>query len=363
MGTSVESEYHRIVDAIIAMWTELLNKENVTEETEFFRAGGHSLSAMLLVARVERELGKSVPLFALTNNPTVSAFAKYLLESEKGKPVAQAKSMDGSESQTEYLLRFNETGRQDKRNRAFEKYYAKAMSSAAHAEFCQKVYGKNFGQHGMADFSQIDIMLDRLKPTAGDVVLDIGCGYGLISKYISEQTGAKVVGIDLSPSAIKYANTLAEKNDKLQFHIMDMRQLQFPRDMFSHIVSIDTIYYAPSPKSTLQALKEMGNSDLRLAAIRTFPIRSFTKETWSPHVTELATLLKETFGGYDVIDFSKEENEHWRKKVEVLDSLKEKFIEEGNGGLFQFRYSEARYETSIEQFRCMFLSGRHDQRP
>jgi SAM-dependent methyltransferase/acyl carrier protein len=359
MEASSESEYHRVVGSIITMWTELLNKENVTEETEFFRAGGHSLSAMLFVARVERDLGKAVPLFALTKNPTVAAFAKYLLESGERTPVAEAKSMDGSESQTEYLLRFNEAGRQDKRNKAFEKYYAMAMDSAAHAEFCQTVYGKNFGQHGMADFTQIDIMLDKLKLTAGDVVLDIGCGYGLISKYISEQTGAKVVGIDLSPSAIKYANTLAEKNDRLQFQVMDLRQLQFPRDTFSHIVSIDTIYYTPSVKTTLQQLKEIGNSNLRLSIVRTFPIRSFTKQTWSPHVTELATLLKETFGGYEAIDFSKEENEHWRKKLEVLDLLREKFVAEGNADLFQFRYTEAKYEASIEQFRCMFLSGRH----
>lgn len=351
-----------MVEAVITMWADFLNKESITEETEFFRSGGHSLSAMLMVARVERELGKSVPLFALTNNPTVSSFAKYLLGSEQNEPVADPKSMNGAESQTEYLLRFNDTERQDKRNQEFEKYYAKAMGSLAHADFCHQVYGKNFGQHGMADFSQIDIMLDRLKPAAGDVLLDIGCGYGLISKYIAEQTGAKVVGIDLSPSAIAYANKLAEHNDKLQFHVMDLRQLQFPRDMFSHIISIDTFYYTPSPKATLQALKEMGTSDLRLAIVRTFPIRSFTKETWSPHVTELATLLKETFGGYDVVDFSKEENEHWRSKVEVLDSLKQKFIEEGNGDLFDFRYSEAKYETSIEQFRCLFLSGRYGER-
>lgn len=367
MGTPVVNEYHRIVDAIIPMWTELLNVEHVTEDTEFFKAGGHSLSAMLLVARVERELGKSVPLFALASNPTVSAFAKYVLESKAGTAAARATSvdpmsMDGSESQTEYLLRFNDVDRQNQRNKAFEKYYARAMTSAAHAEFCRRVYGQNFGQHGMADFTQIDIMLDRLKPTAGDVVLDMGCGYGLISKYIAEQTGAKVVGIDLSPSAIEYANTLAQKNDKLEFHVMDLRQLRFPRDTFSHIVSIDTIYYTPSPKATLQQLKEIGNDELRLAVVRTFPIRSFTKETWSPHLTELATLLKETFGGYETVDFSKEENEHWRKKVAILDSLKEKFVEEGNEELFQFRYREATYETSIEQFRCLFLSGRRDRR-
>jgi len=365
MGTPVKSEYQRIVDALIPMWTELLDTKAVTEETEFFKAGGHSLTAMMMVARVERELGITVPLFQLASHPTVAAFAKHLT-APKGPGVAQAspqanavdpKSMDGTESQTEYLLRFNDSDRQDKRNKLFEQYYARAMSSAAHAEFCRQVYGKNFGQHGMADFTQIDIMLGKLKPKAGDTVLDIGCGYGLISKYIAEQTGANVVGIDLSPSAIEYANTLAAKDNRLSFKVMDLRQLEFARNTFSHVVSIDTIYYTPSVKKTLQQLKEIGDDRLRLAIIRTFPIRSFTKATWSPDLTELATLLKGTFGWYDATDFSKEENEHWRKKVDILDALKPQFVAEGNADLFDFRYREASYETSIEQFRCMFLSG------
>lgn len=351
--------YEQIVRAVVPLWQELLSSSDVRvdEQTDFFKAGGHSLSAMLLVARIEQELGKSVPLFALRDHSTVSSLAKYLLEAEAEVPTADPKSMDGTESQTEYLLRFNDDDRQNRRNGAFERYYARAMSSAVHAEFCRRVYGKNFGQHGMADFTQLDLMLDKLAPKPGDVVLDLGCGYGLISNYIAERTGANVVGVDLSPSAIEYASGLAQKNPKLRFEVQDLRDLRFPAGTFSHIVSIDTIYYTPAPRLTLQRFKEIGNDALRVGIVRTFPIRTFTKETWDPHVTELATLLRETFGGYEAVDFSKEENEHWRKKVEVLDTLKEEFIAEGNEDLFQFRYTEAKYEAGIEQLRYMFLSG------
>jgi 2-polyprenyl-3-methyl-5-hydroxy-6-metoxy-1,4-benzoquinol methylase len=354
-----ESTYRHIVDVIVPIWSELLDVEDttVTETTDFFRAGGTSLTAMLAVARVEQELGKAAPLSALVKNPTVSSFAGYLFDSADGALVDQARGRDASESQLDYLLRYNEADRQEKRNARFEKYYARAMRSAAHAEFCQRVYGKNFGQHGMADFSQIEVMLHRLNPTSGDVLLDVGCGYGLISKYISEQTGARVVGIDLSPSAIEYAKTLAEENDNLQFHLMDLRHLEFPRETFSHIISIDTIYYAPSLKSTLQTFKEIGTSPLRMAVVRTFPMRSFTRETWNPHLTELGSALEEAFGRYEVVDFSKDENEHWSKKLEVLQSLREEFVEEGSEELFQFRYDEAKYETGIEQLRYMFLVG------
>jgi cyclopropane fatty-acyl-phospholipid synthase-like methyltransferase/aryl carrier-like protein len=360
MTTSATDEYQRALGTITPVWADLLNAEPglVTEDTDFFQAGGHSLTAMLLVTRIARDFGKSVPLFALVENSTLGAFTAYVLRADDAADVVEERAPDGSTTQTERLLGYNEPGRHDVRNRNFERYYATAMGSAAHAEFCRQVYGRNFGQHGMADFAQIDHMLALLDPEPGDTILDLGCGYGLISRYIAQRTGANVVGVDLSPSAIAYAKGLAKQDSQLSFHEMDVRDLRFPPGTFTHVVSIDTIYYAPSPRELLRRFREIGTDDMRLGVVRTFPIRSFTPETWSPDLTELATLLKEMFGGYDVVDLSREENEHWRKKVAVLESLRDRFVEEGNEELFTFRYKEAAYEAGIEQFRYMFVSSR-----
>jgi cyclopropane fatty-acyl-phospholipid synthase-like methyltransferase/aryl carrier-like protein len=360
MNIAPNHGYHDVVAAMIPIWSELLERERlqVTEDTDFFKAGGHSLTAMLLMTRIKRKFGKAVPLFALVEHPTVSEFARYLLEMQGGEAVVEGPAPDGSASQTERLLGYNDVERVTRRNRWFEQYYATAMSSAAHAEFCTRVYGENFGQHGMADTTQLDQMLDLLKPGPGDVILDMGCGYGLISQYVANKTGAKVIGIDLSPSAIAYATKLAEQNRNLEFRVMDIQKLEFSRASFSHIISIDTIYYAPSLRAILQSFKEIGRPDLKLGIVRTFPIRSFTAETWSPHRTELAALLTETFGSYELADLSKEENAHWRKKVDVLESLRGQFAAEANQALFDFRYSEAKYEADIEQFRYMFAARR-----
>lgn len=350
------SEYVRMVGVVRPIWQDLLKDERiaVSEDTNFFDAGGHSLTAMLLVSRLKRQIGQTVPLFALVEHPTLASFAEYLARS--AAPAQQIDRDEKLDPQTERLLHYNEGDRRDNRNRAFEQFYVKAMNSRAHATFCERVYGRNLGQHGMADLQQIDTFLDQLRPTAGDVVLDIGCGYGLISKYIADKTGAKVVGIDLSPSAIAYADSLAAADKRLAFHKMDIKDLDFPPNTFSHIVSIDTIYYAPSIHTTLKTLKRIGKPGARLAVVRTFPMRSFTRDTWSPHRTELATLLRETFGDYTAVDFSKEENEHWRKKVSVLNSLRGAFLDEGNQELFDFRYNEATYEAGIEQLRCLFVT-------
>ncbi|WP_027244501.1 class I SAM-dependent methyltransferase [Leisingera daeponensis] len=358
MTTVLETGFNEMEDQIAIIWADILKHDvqTMSPDTDFFAAGGHSLAAMIMVARVKKDLGKSVPLFALVENPTISDFAKIVTETSHGAIVEEAPTPDGSKSQTERLLGYNDDERRQKRHNWFEQYYATAMDSAAHAEFCEQVYGDNFGQHGMADFSQIDLLLEAMKPTKGDVILDIGCGYGLISKYIMEKTGAKVVGVDISPSAIEFAKSLALSTDKLEFHVMDVKDLDFPEDTFTHIISIDTIYYFPSPQGALQTFKKIGTPDVAVGVLRTFPIRTFTKETWKPERTELATLMDAEFGSYDAVDLSKEENEHWTTKVRVLKSLEDKFRAEGNDALYEFRFGEAEYEAGIEQFRYMFVA-------
>jgi cyclopropane fatty-acyl-phospholipid synthase-like methyltransferase len=361
MNMSIQDHARQYEAALIPLWAELLDcaPGTVNADTDFFKAGGHSLSAMLLATRMKRDLNKAVPLFALVENPTPASLARYVSKIEAHTILEEPKAPDGSASQTERLLGYNDKERRGRRNAWFEKYYATAISSAAHAEFCKRIYGDNFGQHGMADYTQVDQLLDRINAGPGDVILDVGCGYGLISQYISNKTGARVVGVDLAPSAIKFASALTQKNDKLQFEVMDIENLDFPAGAFSHIVSIDTIYYASSTRTLLEKFSWIGQPRLKVGVLRTFPIRTFTKETWSPHRTELAVLLSDTFGGYETFDLSREENAHWRKKVEVLKSLQSDFVAEGNQELFEFRYKEAEYEAGIEQFRYMFISERN----
>lgn len=358
MTTVLETTFSEMESRVAKIWADILKLDihALSPDTDFFALGGHSLTAMIMVARVKKDLGKSVPLFALVENPTISGFAKVVTETADGAIVEEAPPPDGSKSQTERLLGYNDDARREKRHKWFEQYYATAMDSPAHAEFCEQVYGDNFGQHGMADFKQIDLLLEAMKPTKDDVILDIGCGYGLISKYIMEKTGAKVVGIDISVSAIEFARTLALSTDKLEFHVMDVKDLGFPEGTFTHIISIDTIYYFPSPKRALQTFKKIGTPNVAVGVLRTFPIRTFTKETWKPERTELASLMDAEFGSYDVTDLSKEENEHWSTKVRVLKSLEDKFRAEGNDALYEFRFGEAEYEARIEQFRYLFVA-------
>ena len=61
--------------ALAAIWTDLLGVSRITRDAHFFRLGGHSLTATRMVARIETELDRVVPLKAVFEAPTLRGFA------------------------------------------------------------------------------------------------------------------------------------------------------------------------------------------------------------------------------------------------------------------------------------------------
>lgn len=76
-----------------------------------------------------------------------------------------------------------------------------------------------------------------IKP--GAKVLDAACGVGYGSYMLNQQTGADVLGVDLSNEAITYAT----KNygiDKVKFQQCDLKDIKLDAESFDYIVSFET---------------------------------------------------------------------------------------------------------------------------
>ena len=71
-----------------------------------------------------------------------------------------------------------------------------------------------------------------------DHILDIACGKGRHAIYLNSK-GLNVVGIDLSPQNIAHAK--AYENNKLHFHVHDMRQI-FKRNAFDYALNLFTSF-------------------------------------------------------------------------------------------------------------------------
>ena len=84
-------------------------------------------------------------------------------------------------------------------------------------------------------------ILDRLAPTPGDTILEVGCGWGGFAEMAVMHYGCRVHGITLSPSQLAYAQGRAKRGgwaDKARFELIDYRDVT---GKFDHIVSIEMI--------------------------------------------------------------------------------------------------------------------------
>jgi cyclopropane-fatty-acyl-phospholipid synthase len=93
-----------------------------------------------------------------------------------------------------------------------------------------------------AQFAKKRHLAAKLLIERGNRVLDIGCGWGGLSLYLAEMTGANVTGITLSTEQLQVANARAvEKNLTAKFFIEDYRDVTGPFDrivsvgMFEHV--------------------------------------------------------------------------------------------------------------------------------
>ncbi|MCB0042178.1 MAG: class I SAM-dependent methyltransferase, partial [Caldilinea sp.] len=124
----------------------------------------------------------------------------------------------------------------------YERFYTAIAGSRAYGEFCRRVFGRDFGQHGFADMAQLQALIEALAVQPDDDVLDLGCGNGGMAGYIAETTGAYVTGIDISPSAIGQAQRLAAvRPDRLSFRAADIASPPFAPASFDALVAIDTL--------------------------------------------------------------------------------------------------------------------------
>nr|WP_227028209.1 non-ribosomal peptide synthetase [Corallococcus soli] len=74
-------------EALLArLWAQTLGLSAVDVRTSLFELGGHSLLAVRLIAAVNRETGRRLPLSALFQAPSVEQFARLMNEAEDTRP-------------------------------------------------------------------------------------------------------------------------------------------------------------------------------------------------------------------------------------------------------------------------------------
>lgn len=63
---------------IASIWQDCLGLEKIDANSDFFEIGGHSIVGVKVMARLEKETGKRLPLVGLLKHPTIKKFAAYM---------------------------------------------------------------------------------------------------------------------------------------------------------------------------------------------------------------------------------------------------------------------------------------------
>ncbi len=103
----------------------------------------------------------------------------------------------------------------------------------------------------------IDTLINYLKFSPSDKILDLPCGKGRHSIYLN-QRGYQVTGLDLSRENIKYARQY--ENETLEFKEWDMR-IPFRRGRYDYVLNLFTSFgYFDSEKENCEVIGSIASS-------------------------------------------------------------------------------------------------------
>ena len=113
-----------------------------------------------------------------------------------------------------------------------------------HYEFVFGGVGAGFISTGGIDSTKV-IFKENPIPQ-GAKVLDVGCGIGGPAKFLFDEFGADVLGIDLASNCIRIANKRYETISNLNFKVADALTYPFEDNTFDLIYSRDVILHIAS---------------------------------------------------------------------------------------------------------------------
>jgi cyclopropane-fatty-acyl-phospholipid synthase len=111
-----------------------------------------------------------------------------------------------------------------------------------------------------------DAVLDRLALKPGDMMLEIGCGWGRLAQAACER-GAKVIAVSLSPSQLDYAR--AHHRD-VEFRLCDYRDVSGQYDAIASVEMVEAVgeRYWPDYLDTIaRCLKPDGRAAIQFISI------------------------------------------------------------------------------------------------
>lgn len=100
-----------------------------------------------------------------------------------------------------------------------------------------------------------DLVAKNLELKENQIVLDAGCGQGMVSTYLAKKYRPKIFGITLVPFEVEKAKELGKKlgiENNTDYRVMDYSETTFSDDYFDAIYTTETLSHSPDIRKTLR---------------------------------------------------------------------------------------------------------------
>jgi ubiquinone/menaquinone biosynthesis C-methylase UbiE len=131
------------------------------------------------------------------------------------------------------------------------------MSAPNPAEAYEKVYVPTF-------FAPLGrALLERVKPTKTDRVLDVACGTGILGRLLHERSGAskRFVGVDINPAMVEVAGRLSPD---LEYRAGNATELGFNAGEFDLVLCQHGLMFFPDRAKALREMRRVVTDGGRL---------------------------------------------------------------------------------------------------
>jgi ubiquinone/menaquinone biosynthesis C-methylase UbiE len=148
-------------------------------------------------------------------------------------------------------------------------------------------YDELYGEEQLSKFKTV---LERIEFQKSDIILDVGCGTGLLVYFICERV-SRIVGIDLSRKMI-------EKRKKCRssdFLVCDAESLPFRKRTFNKVLSFTVVQTIENPNRMFEEIRRVCRGKVAITVLG---------KGWS--LIKFKELVDRFFTSYEIFDLGKD---------------------------------------------------------
>jgi ubiquinone/menaquinone biosynthesis C-methylase UbiE len=127
--------------------------------------------------------------------------------------------------------------------------------------------------------AKIHAALESVRVKKHSIILDAGCGTGLLLDHVAEKAET-IVGLDISRKILLLAKERSRKFANVHLIWADADNLPFNAEVFSHVFAMTLIQNLPNPAKTLNEIKRTTRNDAVIVVTglkKKFSLKGFVK--------------------------------------------------------------------------------------